>query len=616
MHNATITTMGRMISLITALVCWSPLGLANTYDVSTIENQINVGTYGSSVVVDAQGTTLVCFADQTAGMLKLAERVGNAWRTVTIDDDNGSGDRVGSHCEMRLDSVGKVHIVYFNTTDKEIRHAQRTNNQWTIRTVDAPIRAPIFGSMRPLSLAVGSAGQVAIAYYDSQDKDLKYASLAGGQWTTQTVASQGDVGRYPSLAFDSNDHAAIAYTVFTNNDSAALYYIAHDGNAWIAPELIDDTGAAGAYASLVFDTNNAPHIAYRRKAQRTHAPYYLHHLGDAWSAPVRIGEFSQFDSGGGLRMIPGPEGTIHILYREYFVSALFPNVHYLKMTSIYFATNTATQQIRTDRVTFSAAPTKDYTGIGLTLDAQDRPIATYVQRTNQSSMLKQAQLTAWTPQIRVTFPDNDHVEAGEQITIRWLDFDPDSNARIRFFTMDSDFLTERLGNLEVREDDAANEALLDISGLAEGTYQIMARISEAEDFQFYSSSAAVGRLVVPARVAPAAPEPAQQQQLDPNPDPQPDADQDQADNQQNQQQADPAQDQQDQQQAEQPKPDDKESEAAPSAGSGDAKKPVAKDQKTKAKSGITVAGDPSGNQSDSSKTSANKPAPGGCSLLR
>ena len=46
------------------------------------------------------------------------------------------------------------------------------------------------------SIAVDSAGNVSISYYDRTNADLKYATNASGIWVTETVDNQGDVGEY------------------------------------------------------------------------------------------------------------------------------------------------------------------------------------------------------------------------------------------------------------------------------------------------------------------------------------------------------------------------------------------------------------------------------------
>jgi hypothetical protein len=54
------------------------------------------------------------------------------------------------------------------------------------------------------SLALDSAGNPHISYFDAMNEDLKYARWTGSSWNIETVDSPGEVGHYTtSLALDS-----------------------------------------------------------------------------------------------------------------------------------------------------------------------------------------------------------------------------------------------------------------------------------------------------------------------------------------------------------------------------------------------------------------------------
>ena len=71
---------------------------------------------------------------------------------------------------------------------------------------------------RYTSIAVDSNDRIHISYADNTNSDLKYATNASGSWAASTIDSAGDVGSFTSIAVDSNDRIHISYTDYTNYD--------------------------------------------------------------------------------------------------------------------------------------------------------------------------------------------------------------------------------------------------------------------------------------------------------------------------------------------------------------------------------------------------------------
>ena len=83
------------------------------------------------------------------------------------------------------------------------------------------------------SIAIDSNDAVHISYYDTTNVDLKYATCSSGctsasNWDNVSVDTTGDVGRYSSIAIDSNDAVHISYYDATNDD---LKYIVLDSSS-------------------------------------------------------------------------------------------------------------------------------------------------------------------------------------------------------------------------------------------------------------------------------------------------------------------------------------------------------------------------------------------------
>jgi hypothetical protein len=109
----------------------------------------------------------------------------------------------------------------------------------------------------------------------------------------------------------------------------------------------------------------------------------------------------------------------------------------------------------------------------------------------------------------------DVVAQNDRVTIRWRDFDPDSDAKIRFsFRQGIDDAIPVEGRFS--EDDRDDRVTLDTSALEPGRYNLVMEISD-DDFVMGSSSWSQFQVIVPERAQPeAAPQqdeqPVQQQE--------------------------------------------------------------------------------------------------------
>ncbi|MDI3286385.1 hypothetical protein [Polyangium sp. 15x6] len=75
------------------------------------------------------------------------------------------------------------------------------------------------------SIAVGSDGNPAVAYYDRTNRALKFAQRVGGAWNIVTVEkkAQSDIGRYAKLLMAGGDKPTIAYlSIEPGKDGAVI----------------------------------------------------------------------------------------------------------------------------------------------------------------------------------------------------------------------------------------------------------------------------------------------------------------------------------------------------------------------------------------------------------
>lgn len=471
---------------------------ANEYSQAMIDNTVAIGTDGTDLALDSQGHQGICYQDITHGVLKYASFDGNDWTIETADAANGSG----SYCAIVFDNNDWPNIVYYNSATSELRHARKPADVWEVNVIEDGITTDFmtFGANR-ISIAKDSAGWIGIAYYDSTPDDLIFADFDGVAWVVEEVVTNGDVGRFPSLDFDSHDNPGIAYQEFTNNDVASLKYIYHDGNDWQLPETVDDSEFAGSFNSLQFDKNDVPHIAYRSvdDGNTEYLKYTSKVSGDWGIRTLATGSAATASVGQYCEMVLGNEGNAHIIYRDYFFSALFGSSYRLKLFNLYFVDNTIPSQVmaRDDTLAFSVAPKRHYAGMALALDDQDNLAYSLAMENadNDDYSLYAGELTAWTSAVKLLKPDAvDHESVNDAFELTWLDFDPDSNAEIKFYYRDADWNYHEVG--ETVNEDEANSYVLDTSNIPGGSYVLNARISD-DGFVMYQSSNSPEELTVP-----------------------------------------------------------------------------------------------------------------------
>lgn len=88
-------------------------------------------------------------------------------------------------------------------------------------------------------------------------------ATSGYSWSVKTIdASADDVGRYASLAFDGDSNPAVAYYNATDKD---LHFIEEDGSEW-DKQTVHASGEVGTYCSLDFSKDGHAGIAYHRES--------------------------------------------------------------------------------------------------------------------------------------------------------------------------------------------------------------------------------------------------------------------------------------------------------------------------------------------------------------
>lgn len=133
---------------------------------------------------------------------------------------------------------------------------------------------------RFVSLALDSDDRPHLGYRDYTNENLKYATLEDGAWEVFTVDTRENSGWNPSLAIDSTGAPHIVHTDFRRFD---LLYVFWNGEAW---ELgtVDASGLTGLEPSLALSSTDEPHITYRDISNE--ALKYATRNGTEWTRTI------------------------------------------------------------------------------------------------------------------------------------------------------------------------------------------------------------------------------------------------------------------------------------------------------------------------------------------
>ena len=211
----------------------------------------------TSIALDSQGYPHISYYDNDN--LKYVHEHAYGLSVETVDSESKVEMDESSHTSIALDSQGYPHISYHNGTNDDLRYAYKDASGWHIETVDSAGDVGYY-----TSIALDSQGFPHISYYDETNGDLKYAYKYFNplrqrfEWHIETVDSEGDVGKFTSIALDSQGYPHISYYDRTNGD---LKYAYKDASGWHI-ETVDSEGRVGAFTSIALDSQGYPHISY------------------------------------------------------------------------------------------------------------------------------------------------------------------------------------------------------------------------------------------------------------------------------------------------------------------------------------------------------------------
>lgn len=267
--------------------------------------------WDTSIALDAEGRPHISYWDAGGLDLKYAHQDAGGWHVETV---TGPGN-VGSYSSIEIDGDGWPHISYLHSGTGILFYAHQDASGWHFEIVDG--NGATVGLYSSLELL---AGQPHISYYDMTNDQLKYTYRdAGGSPHIGTVDSDGNVGKYCSLALDNLGRPHISYY---DSDRGDLKYAYHNGTGWEIV-VVDDGGPSfddvGKYTSIdvwqCMPARRYPHISYYDATNLNLKHAYKDDLGWHTETVDWPGDVGQ-DSSLAIECLGPLESRTHISYRD------------------------------------------------------------------------------------------------------------------------------------------------------------------------------------------------------------------------------------------------------------------------------------------------------------
>lgn len=451
------------------------------------ESQINgdVSRYAFGLAIDSLGEAHVCYVQASNPNNLIHATAGDGWAGQSVAENLSSSDE----CALAINSDDELHIVYTKKSTNELKHAKYVGGVWVTTTIDDNYRADVINptNTNTISFAISPLGRTAVAYYDGTARDLRFAEYSDGVWNSETLVSEGDQGAWPALAFDADEDAVISF-VKNFTTTPELWLIEEQASVWQAASLFDNNGTSvGTYNHLKADGAGRLHISY----YATHADegkllrYRFRDEADLWSDALDVTEHNWENQNGVYNSLAvDPDGNAFLLHNWEYASALFGHTSYLNMVSVYFTPEVGADNAPLDEFTvaYQAGTNYRFVETQIAIDADYNAYAAWVEIIDGQYTLQMAKVSTWKPAITLLTPNAENNEsAADAFTFEWLDFDPDSNAYLRFKWLDEESWTYSVFGDVLREDDL-NQANISVADLNEGSITVYAEISNVADF--------------------------------------------------------------------------------------------------------------------------------------
>jgi hypothetical protein len=165
----------------------------------------------NSLFIDNQGNPGVVYVNDTSRSVRYGVRKGSTWSLDDIAE--------GTDCDAYVGPDGKAHVGFAKLANDGIYYAVSTSGgSWNIENVPGVVGSPAF-----TEICVNGAGNVFLSYFNFDKFNLHVMIKKGSTWTHELVATGAYVG-LPHSSGISAGYPVIAYYDSDNKDLKLARY--------------------------------------------------------------------------------------------------------------------------------------------------------------------------------------------------------------------------------------------------------------------------------------------------------------------------------------------------------------------------------------------------------
>ena len=277
---------------------------SGSWQSATLDSGGNVGG-DCFIILDSDDDIHITYRDDTYNNLKYATKAlssaiaSSNWAVSTMDN-NGN---VGNFGSMVVDANDTLHVAYYSANGAALKYATLADGSmtWSREVVESTNDVGKY-----TSIALDSNGNPHITYFDDTNNDLRYTHKMGSSWTFTTLDSTAHTGKGTSLAIDSNDHLHVAY----KTNSTEIAYMTNHSGSWVKTTLdANSTGSWGVnYINIMLDEGDDPHVVYSDMVD--YDIFYMSNTRGTWERILVAGDSISKSSEAAM----DENGGIHVAY--------------------------------------------------------------------------------------------------------------------------------------------------------------------------------------------------------------------------------------------------------------------------------------------------------------